>query len=175
MSTLFYPSESDSRVILWNSRFKGESKRIVARKEWNTHLKKFVFLHGAVQSSIMKIGEQYFLKLNPTYVVTEDGYHVSRGMMEGTSITRHSYRMFNRPYLTNLFFWIDSLSDENVIKISDDFLISTEPVHAKIDHGLSWDMPAMEVKSFIEQYSNNNEVVTEDDESSELLYEDEED
>jgi len=168
MTRLFFPTNTETRMHEWNSRFKGKSKRIVAQKRWSTQLKKFVFLHAAIQCAIIKINDKFFLRLNPTFLVTEDGEHVSSGLKEGAMITEKSYRIFNRAYLTYIFFWIDCLTQESQIRILKDFTVSTEPVTTTIDHGIAWDMPSMEIKSFIKEYDEDEDSQLDED-SAELL------
>lgn len=160
---LFYSTESDSKEVSWPTRFKGVSNKVVATKIWAPSLKKFVFIHAAVKCSIIKIQEKFFLKMYITHIITEDGKRVTKGLKEGAIITQHSHNTFNKQYLNNILFWINKLGDGMEIKILDDLIISVNPVRTTLDHGISWDMPPSEIKTFIEEYEDDVAEVEEGD------------
>jgi len=63
---------------------------------------------------------------------------------------------------------IDCLTQESQMRILKDFTVSTEPVTTTIDHGIAWDMPSMEIKSFIKEYDEDEDSQLDED-SAELL------
>lgn len=149
---LYYSTNSESRQIEWPSTYKGASKRTVAKKIWAEQLNNYVYWHAAVKTSFLHLKDKFYLKLNLTAVITEDGKRVSTGMSEGTVITRRSYNTFNNQYLNNILFWINKLGSGNDIRILDNLIISVEPVQTKLNTGISWDIPTSTIRSFIEDY-----------------------
>ena len=107
----------------------------------------------------MRINGKFFLQINPTFLITTDGKHVISGLREGTVITRLSYNKYNDAQLNSLLFWSNKLGGGNDIRILDDFVISSEPVQTTFDYGISWDIPATEIKAMIENYKPEEEPV----------------
>lgn len=159
---IYYPTNSDTRIESWPTRYKGVSNKTVAKKMWAEQLHRFIFIHSATKASIIKAGGKFFLKLNLTSVISDDGRNVSTGEREGTVITRSSYNTFNNQYLNNILFWINKLGDGNDIQVMDDFVISIDPVQTTMDVGISWDIPTSEIKFFIENYTPETEESEED-------------
>ncbi|MBI2005302.1 MAG: ATP-binding protein, partial [Candidatus Aenigmarchaeota archaeon] len=96
---LFYSTNYDSRQVSWPSRYKGVSTRTVAKKLWAEQLNRQIYWHASIKTSFLHLRDKFYLKLNLTAVITDDGKHVSTGMGEGTVITRKSYNTFNNQYL----------------------------------------------------------------------------
>ncbi|AJZ76193.1 helix-turn-helix domain-containing protein [Candidatus Nitrosotenuis cloacae] len=161
---LFYHTVNDERKVSWPSRYKGVSSRIVAKKIWAEQLGRSVFWHAAIQPTFTRLNDKFYLKIALTSIITEDGKKVSTGMKEGTVITRKSFNTFNNQYLNNILFWINKLGDGTDIKISDDLVISVNPVETKLDTGISWDIPTSTIKEFIEEFKPEEEQSEEEGE-----------
>lgn len=165
---IYYPTSTDYRIESWPTRYKGVSKKTVVKKMWAEQLHRFVFVHLAVKSSVVKLGGKFFLKLNLTRVISDDGRNVSKGEKEGTIITRSGYNTFNNQYLNDILFWINKLGNGEDVKVMDDFVISIDPVQTTIDRGISWDIPTSEIKFFIENYTPEEDGSEEGEEENEL-------
>ncbi|MGB6463346.1 MAG: ATP-binding protein [Nitrosotalea sp.] len=163
---LYYPTTIDSRIESWPTRYKGVSQKTVAKRMWAEQVKHYIFIHVAAKIAVIRIKEKFYLKLNLSSIITEDGRRVSTGMKEGSIITRSSYNTFNNQYLNNILFWINKLGDGNDVKVSEDFIISVDPVQTTLDTGISWDIPTSEIKYFIENYTPE-EIVDDMDEDFE--------
>jgi len=165
---IYFPTDTDTRIESWPTRYKGVSKKTVAKKMWAEQLHRTVFVHLAAKAVTIKTGGKFYLKLNLTRVISDDGRNVSTGEREGTIITRSGYNTFNNQYLNDILFWINRLGDGDDIQVMDDFVISVDPVQTTIDFGISWDIPTSEVKYFIENYSPEEEDSEQEDEDDEL-------
>lgn len=151
---LYYPifSNENERKKEWPSRYKGVVKKQVVKKKWYDKLKRSVYLHAAIKTGIMKIDSTFYLRLNLTMLVTEDGKTPMRGMKEGAIITGESYRIYNKGQLNLILFWINQLGNGANLKIIQDFEISNEPVQTSMETGISWDIPTTDFKQIIEEY-----------------------
>lgn len=165
---IYYPTNTDSRIESWPTRYKGVSKKTVAKKMWAEQLHRTVFVHLSARASITKLGGKFYLKLNLTRVISDDGRNVSKGEREGTIITRSGYNTFNNQYLNDILFWINKLGNGEDVKVMDDFVISIDPVQTTMDHGILWDIPTSEVKFFIENYVPDEDDLVEEEEENEL-------
>ncbi|QLH08569.1 AlbA family DNA-binding domain-containing protein [Candidatus Nitrosotenuis sp. DW1] len=165
---IYYPTTADSRIESWPTRYKGVSNKTVAKKMWAEQLHRSVFVHLAAKVSIVKLGGKFFLKLNLTRVISDDGRNVSKGEREGTIITRSGYNTFNNQYLNDVLFWINKLGNAEDVKVMDDFVISIDPVQTTMNRGISWDIPTSEIKFFIENYVPEEDESEEDGEDNEL-------
>ncbi|MFY9299885.1 MAG: ATP-binding protein [Candidatus Nitrosotenuis sp.] len=164
---LYYPMHPDNkeRKEEWPSRYKGLMKKQVAKKSWSDALNRTVYLHAAIRTAIMKIGSTFYLRLNLTMVVTEDGKKPISGIKEGAIITGETYRIYNKGQLNLILFWINKLGDGQDVFVIRDFLISHEPVETSMEIGISWDIPTSDFKQIIEEYDAEVEQAKEEAES----------
>lgn len=150
---LFYPTMyGDERKEEWPTRYKGIQKKRVAKKIFDTELKQYVYLHDAIKIEIMNIGNKFYLRLNPTMMITEDGKIPRIGLKEGAIITRHAYRIYNKQYLNNILFWINKLGNGDDIYVEKNFVISNEPIQTSMEIGITWDIPTTDFKKFITEF-----------------------
>ena len=161
---LFFHSDGQKRSVSWPSKYRA-SKRTVANQVYASQLKAKVFLHPSIHATFLDMGEKFFLRINPTFVITTDGQKVISGLKEGTIITRLSYNKYNDAHLNNILFWINQLGNGTDIHILNNFIVSSNPVTVQLQQGIAWDIPSTEIKSMIEQYKPEveEEVISEDD------------
>lgn len=149
----YYDTDQEKRVESWQSRY-GKATRTVATKMWAEQLHKFVYCHGAFFPNFLQLGKgNFYLRILPTFVITEDGEYAISGFKEGTIITRLSYDKYNSNYLNNVLFWIYKLGDGNDIQIGDYLTISSEPLTTELPLGIIFDIPSSEFKLEIEEES----------------------
>ena len=153
---LFFSSENQKRYMSWPSKFRA-SRRSVANQVYASQLKAEVFLHPAFRTTFVDIGDEFFLQINPTFIISIDGKQVISGLKEGTIITKLSYNKYNDAHLNNILFWSNKLGNGDDIKILDDFIVSCDPVKTSIKFGISWDIPTTELKYMIENYKPETE------------------
>ena len=161
---LYYPASGDYRSELWPTRYKGIQAKQVAKLMWAEQLKHKVYAHAAVRPAITKLHGRFYLRLNLTMVITDDGRHISKDSRSGTIITRSSYNKYNNSFLNNILFWISKLGDGKDLFVVKDFVISNEPVQTTINTGINWDIPTSDLKKFIEDYDKE---VSEDEDDEE--------
>lgn len=164
---LYYVTSEETRSELWPTRYKGISGKKVAKLMWAQQLGKKVYAHLAVKPSMTKLHGKFYLKLNLTMVITDDGKRVSQDSRSGTIITRSSYNNYNNSVLNNTLFWISKLGDGNDLFILKEFVISHEPVQTTINVGINWDIPTSDLKKFIEDYDAQVNEDEEEEESDE--------
>ena len=153
---LFFSSENQKRYMSWPSKFRA-SRRTVANQVYASQLKAEVFLHPAFRTAFIDIGDEFFLQINPTFIISIDGKQVISGLKEGTIITKLSYNKYNDAHLNNILFWSNKLGNGDDIKILDDFIVSCDPVKTSTKFGISWDIPTRELKHMIENYKPETE------------------
>lgn len=143
---LYYPTAGETRKISWVGRY-GKSKRTVAAEMFAEQLDGYVYRHAAIFSNFVQIGKgKFFLKILPTFIITEDGTHVIKGQKEGTIITRLSYNKYNSDFLNTILFWVYQLGDGKDIIINDYLSISSEPLAFDTEYGIIFDIPSSEFR-----------------------------
>ena len=151
---LYYPTTLEKRREGWRSRY-GKSTRTVAAKMYAEQLKKYIYWHAAFFSNFIQIEKgKFYLKILPTFVITEDGKHAIKGFREGTIITRLSYNKYNDSFLNTILFWMDQLGGGNDISIENYMVISSEPVKLKSPVGIVFDIPSSAFRLDIEDREN---------------------
>ncbi len=150
---LYYPVSDKYRSEAWSTRHGGIRTKQVAKLMYAEQLKKEVYVHAAVRPTITKLHDKFYLRLNPTMVITDDGKHVTKDPRAGTIITRMSYNKYNNSFLNSVLFWISKLGDGNDLFVEKGIVISHEPVQTTINTGINWDIPTSDLKNFIEEYN----------------------
>lgn len=151
-------SDKDDRTELWNSRYGGQQSRQVAKKSYATQLKQFVYYHHCFSPAIFEIQKgKAFLRINPSFIITENGKKAISSMQAGTFITRLQYKQYNDKYLNNLLFWVDKLSDNGKIDIAPYLKIDTEPLKVTVNKGILPDIPVTEIRYQIQSFEDADE------------------
>jgi len=145
---LYYPCSEDKRKVSWTSRYGKSSTRTVAKKIYAEQLKRNVYWHVAFNPDFIQLGKgNFFFRVLPSFVITEDGRNeVTKGLKEGTVITRLSYNKYNDSYLNTVLFWMEQLGDGGEIKINDYLIISSEPLKGETPVGIIYDIPSSEFR-----------------------------
>lgn len=153
---LFYATDNTERRISWASRFRNSS-RIVAKSMYAAQLGREVFVHPAVRPSFVEIDGKFYLQLDTSIVLTEDGKRIIRGTRQGQVVTRLVYKSHNLSHLTNILFWVHQLGCGADVVLQDGFVVSHDPVTATCEYGLSWDIQVGEIRSIIKDYRPETE------------------
>ncbi|MCE2507491.1 MAG: ATP-binding protein [Nitrosopumilaceae archaeon] len=141
---LYYPASGEYRSELWSTRYKGIQAKQVAKLMWAEQLGHKVYAHAAVKPTITKLHGRFYLRLNLTMIITDDGRQVTKDSRSGTIITRS--------LLNNILFWISKLGDGKDLYVVKGFVISHKPVQTTINTGINWDIPTSDLKKFIEEF-----------------------
>jgi hypothetical protein len=146
----FYSTDTERREESWQARY-GKATRQVAAKMWTAQLNRDIYCHPAFFADFIRLGERIFLRIKPTFILTEDGKRVIAGAEEGTVITRLSYDKYNGNYLNTILFWIYKLGGGASINVNDYIEVDPTPVAAKMAYGILFDIPSSEFKLEIEE------------------------
>jgi hypothetical protein len=139
----FYPSESESRKEVWQSRYR-KSNKTVAAKMYAEQIKKSIYWHIAFSVNVLHLRDRFYIRILPTFVITENGRNPISNFTIGTIITRLSYSKYNSIYLNTVLFWIYQLGTSKDILLTDYMTICSKPVEIKINAGILFDMPSSE-------------------------------
>jgi hypothetical protein len=169
-SRLYYPASGEYRAELWPTRYKGVQAKQVAKLMWAEQLHRKVYAHAAIRPSITRLHRKFYLRLNLTMTITDDGRRVSKDSRAGTIVTRISYNRYNNQYLNNILFWINKLGDGKDVFVIRDFIISSEPIQTTIDTGILWDIPTSDLKRFIEEYKSSSDDESQEEQEGEDQY-----
>jgi len=142
----YFASDSESRREKWVPRYKSSSELTVAQRMWASQLKRFIWWHLAVSARFKYIDKRLFLRLSPTIMLTNDGWHPTFGPREGTVITRLTYNRYNDSYLNNLLFWASRFSQggSEFQMAEGKLIVSAKPSESKIEFGILHDRPSGE-------------------------------
>lgn len=144
-NTLYYSCDSNGREESWKTRY-SSSKKIVAALFYSNKLKRQVFWHVAFHPEVLEYSGKFYLRILPTFVITEDGKNSISNSSIGPIITKLSYDKYNSIYLNNVLFWIHQLGKGQDVVIKDYFKISKDPVKLKSKLGILYDIPSNEFK-----------------------------
>ncbi|SNR99386.1 SIR2 family protein [Hymenobacter mucosus] len=110
----YFPKSDDgARVIAYKARFK-KTKRTVARPRYAVNKETIRYWeHKAFYYSVRRIGEQWCLFIEPTYVFTLNG---QKDLLESAKVGRLATKKmshdYNQSVLNDLVFWLRTLSGE---------------------------------------------------------------
>jgi len=163
----YNPITEIKRSETWKSRY-CEGTRTVAAKMWARQLNRFIHVHPAFTPRFIQLGDgNFFLRILPTFVITEDGKRPISGFTEGTIITSLSYNRYNNSYLNTVLFWMHQLGNGKDIQIGDYLTISADPLTTELPVGIIFDIPSSEFRLEIKEESGRGIYDTElDDEFS---------
>jgi hypothetical protein len=148
---LYYPTADQKRREGWKGRH-GKSTRTVATKIYVEQLDRYIYWNAAFFSNFIQFNKgNFFLRILPTFVLTDDGKRAIKGFTEGTVITRLSYNKYNDSFLNTILFWIYQLGNGHDIFIKDYLTISCEPLKSEISVGILFDIPSSEFRLEIEE------------------------
>lgn len=158
---LFYATEYEKREQKWKSKYK-QATRLVASQMYASQLDRYIYCHPAFYANFIKLGNNIFLKILPTFILTEDGKKVISGSEEGTIITKLSYDRYNNNYMNTISFWVKQLTSDDLISINNYIKISSKPVQSKLPYGILFDIPSSNFKLNIDD-STHEEAIIEDE------------
>jgi hypothetical protein len=160
---LYYPTEEHKRKEKWTSRYK-QSNNTVAARMYAQQLQRYIYWHTCIRVSFLQIGKIFYLRIDPSFLITEDGKTLSDDKAVGSIVTRLTYNKYNDTYLNSILFWIQQLSTESVIQIKDYFSISTQPSTTTVSVGILYDIPSTEFRLNIDNPEDEDVIVEEDNE-----------
>ena len=160
---LYYSTYVNRRRERWRSRY-SESTRTVAAKMYAEQLKRDIYWHAAFFSNFIQLESgKFYLRILPTFVLTEDGKHAIKGFKEGTVITRLSYNKYNDSFLNTILFWVYQLGEGNDITIGDYLVISSDALKLKSPMGIIFDIPSSEFRLTIGEDESDEKMLRDDE------------
>lgn len=158
---LYYEAAgNDERKEEWSPRYKSVQEKRVVKRMWAEPLGLHAYLHHAAKATIMRIGGDLYLCLNPTMVVTTDGKTPTTSIEARAFITSQSYGIYNKQQLNEILFWINKLGGGWDVSAGHGLTISREPVQAAAETGIAWDIPVADWKQFAEEFAEGAEYVS---------------
>jgi hypothetical protein len=103
----FRPAQATYRRVRYRS-FQNRVRRWVVRQDRNSSY----WVHTAADLQFVTLGNQFYLQIDPSYVITRDGREWVDGSVAGPMTTSITSGERNRKYLYNINFWKAWLADE---------------------------------------------------------------
>ena len=138
----FFPALfTEKKEIEWKPRGK---KRVKRKVVWEYQFKRNRFyLHRGAKMKITKIGKKLFLVVEPCFVITEDGIHLTRSKELQLKYQSYHSKSYNLNLINDLLFWSTLLKGKNeditIKKESYEIIISSSPVDCDFPVGFSKD------------------------------------
>ncbi|NHI83436.1 MAG: hypothetical protein EAX81_03955 [Candidatus Thorarchaeota archaeon] len=158
---LFYTCKDEVCYEGWGDGSSRKPRKVV-RKFYVSQVTSYRWRHWSVSLQFQWINNQYYLKVEPSIVLTNDGVTPVHNLIDGTAITRLLRLRYNSSYHNDLKFWRSKLpkdefghivfgqvitEDENgEILTENRITISSEFIRAYMDIGIDGDTPAKEQK-----------------------------
>jgi len=135
----FRPKDGSDRV--WQNG--DDPPRTVAAKKISSFDGSPFWVHHAARIRFKRIGERFFLMIDPTYLFTSDGNLPLAGQEMGKMVIMWGGRQRNDAILRNLLFWAKSIArGERLIRIEtsgDAIIVSAVPALSVAPAGIATD------------------------------------
>lgn len=140
---LFYPLSANQqrREERWAGISKPDSRQVAIRR-YLSSLKQEVVIHSSVRCDFIWIEDLLHLRLEPGFLLSEDGFHPLYGQKQGSVLIglESWLSSHNAGYLRNVLFWSSKLQDEDkVIRLAPSLEFSGNPTEARIEVGIRED------------------------------------
>lgn len=144
-NSLYFSTHEESRSEKWKGRYVSSERRVAARM-FASSIDQFIYWHVAFEPMFILIGDTFYLRILPTFIITSNGKSPISNFMTGPIITKLSYNKYNSDYLNTILFWINKLGDGNPIQINDYITIAEVPLELKSQLGIQFDLPTNEFR-----------------------------
>ncbi|MGB7123385.1 MAG: ATP-binding protein [Thermoplasmata archaeon] len=139
----FYPlpPNDSKREEEWEGITKRSSRQVAVRRYLGS-LKREVVIHSSVRTDFHWIGDTIHLRLEPGFLLSEDGRHPLHGQKQGNVlISLESWlSSHNAGYLRNVLFWSSRFQDtDKVIRLCPGLEVSGRPTEARVGIGIRED------------------------------------
>jgi hypothetical protein len=137
----YFKANSDGTPRRWANA--GDREREVAAKKISTDGKSHFYVHAAAHMKFEKVGDRFFIKVEPTYTFTEDGETPLAPKATGKLAIRWSGQQRNDTIVRNLLFWTKLVAKNQkefgIMTGGEEILISGIPASARTEHGIETD------------------------------------
>lgn len=139
----FYPLApgQSKREEVWAGITKRASRQVAVRRYLGS-LKREVVIHSSVRADFLWIGDTLYLRLEPGFLLSDDGRHPLRGQRSGSVLTSLESWLssHNAGYLRNVLFWSSRFQDaEGTIGLGPEFEFANKPIETRIRVGIRED------------------------------------
>lgn len=137
----FFRPQKDGSDRLWQNG--NDRPRAVAAKKINPVDGSVFWVHHAARMRFKRIGERFFLMIEPTYLFTSDGSQPLAGQEMGKMVIMWSGKQRNPDILRNFLFWAKTIArNQRMIEIEtagSPIVISAIPALTVTNQGISAD------------------------------------
>ena len=139
----FYPllPGETKREEAWAGITKRASRQVAVRRYLGS-LKREVVIHSSVRTDFLWIGDTLHLRMEPGFLISDDGQHPLRGQKQGSVLTSLESWLssHNAGYLRNVLFWSSRFQDpDGQIRLGPELEFSGQPVETRIRVGIRED------------------------------------
>jgi hypothetical protein len=171
----YFKANPDATAGTWTNP--GDRVREVAAKKLSADGKSHFYVHAAAHIRFEKLGERFFLKIEPTYTFTEDGESLLAPMATGKLSIRWSGQQRNDTIIRNLLFWIkviaQSQKEFGISTGGEEIVIFGAPASSRTERGIELDEVKIgsllnigaDEEDDLEEASRNVELVEGEDET----------
>jgi hypothetical protein len=137
----YFKANTDTTARKWTNA--GDREREVAAKKLSADGKSHFYVHAAAYIKFEKLGERFFVKIEPTYTFTEDGENPLAPKATGKLSIRWSGQQRNDTIIRNLLFWTKMIAkSQKEFGIStggEEIVIFGAPASARTERGIEVD------------------------------------
>jgi len=137
----YFKANADGTPRKWTNA--GDREREVAAKKTSADGKSHFFVHAAAHIKFERLGNRFFIKLEPTYTFTENGETPLAPKATGKLAIRWSGQQPNDTIVRNLLFWTKLIAKNQkefaIPTGCEDILISGVPASARTERGIETD------------------------------------
>lgn len=163
----FPPKDGSENIITWTPH-KKNSRRSVAKPCFNNNGKIVFWIHQGAYLQVFFLANKFYLKIEPTRVLTEDGHTVKGGPSIGSKIIKWTGAERNLQILYHICFWTYILKNGPgliSIKAGDQWMtIDTVPAFVQQAYGIANDR-----KKIMEELDEIAEELAQEEESEAQL------
>jgi hypothetical protein len=171
----YFKANTDGTARKWTNP--GDREREVAAKKLSADGKSHFYVHAAAYIKCEKLGDRFFVKIEPTYTFTEDGDSPLSPKATGKLSIQWSGLQRNDTIIRNLLFWAKIIAkgqkEFGIYTGGEEIVISGMPASARTERGIEVDQVAIgallnigsEEEDDLEEAAQNIELVEEEEET----------
>ncbi len=141
----YFKANMDGTPRKWTNP--GDREREVAAKKLSSDGSSHFFVHSAAYLKFEKLGDRFFIKVEPTYTFTGDGENPLAPKATGKLSIQWSGQQRNDTIIRNLLFWMKliakSRKDFGIFTGGEEIVISGVPASARTERGIEVDEVAI--------------------------------
>ena len=173
----YFKANTDGTPRKWTNS--GDREREVAAKKISADGSSHFFVHAAAYLKFERLGDRFFIKVEPTYTFTEDGENPLAPKATGKLSIQWSGQQRNDTIIRNLLFWMKliakSQKEFSLFTGGEEIVISGVPASARTEYGIEVDEVAVgallnigaDEEDDLEEAAQNIELVDRGDETDE--------